>query len=164
MAENVRVNVTVNGESRESDVEPRLLLVHYLRDTLGLTGTHIGCDTSNCGACTVLLDGESVKSCTVLAAQADGSEVTTIEGMAPAGDGALHPIQEAFWEHHGLQCGYCTPGMIMAGADLIARNPDPSEAEVREALAGNLCRCTGYHNIVNAVLSAAKASTAEVSA
>src|SRR5881227_4387785 len=127
MAENVRVNVTVNGESRDAEVEPRLLLVHYLRDNLGLTGTHIGCDTSNCGACTVLLDGESVKSCTVLAAQADGCNVKTIEGMAEGGNGALHPLQEAFWEHHGLQCGYCTPGMIMAAADLLERNPNPTE-------------------------------------
>src|SRR5437868_14820012 len=156
MAENVRVNVTVNGESRQAEVEPRLLLVHYLRDNLGLTGTHIGCDTSNCGACTVLLDGESVKSCTVLAAQADGSNVKTIEGMAEGGNGALHPLQEAFWEHHGLQCGYCTPGMIMAAADLLQRNPDPSEDDVRHALEGNLCRCTGYHNIVKAVLDAAQ--------
>ncbi|HKN93722.1 MAG TPA: (2Fe-2S)-binding protein, partial [Thermoleophilaceae bacterium] len=156
MAENVRVNVTVNGESRSSDVEPRLLLVHYLRDTLGLTGTHIGCDTSNCGACTVLMDGESVKSCTVLAVQADGADVQTIEGMAPAGNGALHPIQEAFWEHHGLQCGYCTPGMIMAAADLLKRNPNPTEEEVRHGLEGNLCRCTGYHNIVKAVMAAAE--------
>jgi aerobic carbon-monoxide dehydrogenase small subunit len=153
MAENVRVTVTVNGESRESEVEPRLLLVHYLRDTLGLTGTHIGCDTSNCGACTVLLDGESVKSCTVLAAQADGREVRTIEGMAQ--NGTLHPLQEAFWEHHGLQCGYCTPGMIMAAADLLERNPNPTEEEVRHGLEGNLCRCTGYHNIVKAVMAAA---------
>jgi aerobic carbon-monoxide dehydrogenase small subunit len=153
MADNVRLNVTVNGEARDSEVEPRLLLVHYLRDTLGLTGTHIGCDTSNCGACTVLIDGEAVKSCTVLAVQADGAAVTTIEGMGSEDD--LHPLQEAFWKHHGLQCGYCTPGMIMAGADLLARNPDPSEAEVREALAGNLCRCTGYQNIVKAVLDAA---------
>jgi carbon-monoxide dehydrogenase small subunit len=153
MAESVRVNVTVNGEARESEVEPRLLLVHYLRDKLGLTGTHIGCDTSNCGACTVLLDGESVKSCTVLAAQADGREVKTIEGMAENGN--LHPLQEAFWEHHGLQCGYCTPGMIMAAADLLARNPNPSEEEVRHGLEGNLCRCTGYHNIVKAVMAAA---------
>ena len=156
MAENVRVNVTVNGESRESDVEPRLLLVHYLRDTLGLTGTHIGCDTSNCGACTVLMDGEAVKSCTVLAVQADGAEVLTIEGMAD-GD-KLHPLQEAFWNDHGLQCGYCTPGMIMAAADLLKRNPNPTEAEVRKGLEGNLCRCTGYHNIVKAVLDAAKAT------
>ncbi len=156
MAESVRVNVTVNGESRSSEVEPRLLLVHYLRDTLGLTGTHIGCDTSNCGACTVLMDGESVKSCTVLAVQADGAKVQTIEGMAPAGNGALHPIQEAFWEHHGLQCGYCTPGMIMAAADLLKRNPNPTEEEVRHGLEGNLCRCTGYHNIVKAVMAAAE--------
>ena len=158
MAENVRVNVTVNGESRDAEVEPRLLLVHYLRDTLGLTGTHIGCDTSNCGACTVLLDGESVKSCTVLAAQADGCNIKTIEGMAEGGNGALHPLQEAFWEHHGLQCGYCTPGMIMSAADLLARNPSPNEHEVREALAGNLCRCTGYHNIVKAVMAAAEST------
>jgi aerobic carbon-monoxide dehydrogenase small subunit len=150
-----RVSLTVNGVQESGDVEPRQLLVHYLRDTLGLTGTHVGCDTSNCGACTVHLDGEAVKSCTVLAVQADGSQVTTIEGMGSDGD--LHPLQEAFWQHHGLQCGYCTPGMIMAAADLLARNPDPSEHDVREALAGNLCRCTGYHNIVKAVLSAAKA-------
>ena len=156
MAESVRVNVTVNGESREADLEPRLLLVHYLRDNLGLTGTHIGCDTSNCGACTVLLDGESVKSCTVLAVQADGADIKTIEGMASGGDGALHPLQEAFWEHHGLQCGYCTPGMIMAAADLLERNPNPTEEEVRHGLEGNLCRCTGYHNIVKAVMAAAE--------
>jgi aerobic carbon-monoxide dehydrogenase small subunit len=155
MADNVRVNVTVNGEARQAEVEPRLLLVHYLRDTLGLTGTHIGCDTSNCGACTVLLDGEAVKSCTVLAAQADGAEVKTIEGMAEGSNGAMHPLQEAFWEHHGLQCGYCTPGMIMTAADLLARNPNPSEEEVRHGLEGNLCRCTGYHNIVKSVMSAA---------
>jgi carbon-monoxide dehydrogenase small subunit len=153
------VRLTVNGESRSVLVEPRLLLVHLLRDHLGLTGTHVGCDTSNCGACTISLDGEAVKSCTVLAVQADGSEVTTIEGLGSEGD--LHPMQEAFWEHHGLQCGYCTPGMIMAGADLIAHNPSPTEEEVREALAGNLCRCTGYHNIVKAVLSAAEASRSE---
>src|SRR5512133_408642 len=164
MANNVRVHVTVNGEARESDIEPRLLLVHYLRDTLGMTGTHIGCDTSNCGACTVLLNGESVKSCTVLAAQADGCEVKTIEGMAGSGNGALHPIQEAFWEHHGLQCGYCTPGMIMAAADLLERNPNPTEDEVRHGLEGNLCRCTGYHNIVKAVMDAAQAGTSGTSA
>ena len=151
-----RVAITVNGVRYEQDVEPRLLLVHFLRDTLGLTGTHVGCDTSNCGACTVHLDGDAVKSCTVLAVQADGSEVKTIEGLGTEGD--LHPMQEAFWKNHGLQCGYCTPGMIMASADLIAKNPDPSEAEVREALAGNLCRCTGYHNIVKAVLDAAEQS------
>ena len=155
MADNVRVNVTVNGEARDSEVEPRLLLVHYLRDTLGLTGTHIGCDTSNCGACTVLIDGEAVKSCTVLAAQADGADVKTIEGMAEGSNGAMHPLQEAFWEHHGLQCGYCTPGMIMTAADFLERNPNPTEEEVRHGLEGNLCRCTGYHNIVKAVLSAA---------
>jgi carbon-monoxide dehydrogenase small subunit len=142
----------VNGREESKEVEPRLLLVHFLRDTLGLTGTHVGCDTSNCGACTVLLDGDSVKSCTVLAAQADGAQVTTIEGMANNGD--LHPLQQAFWEHHGLQCGYCTPGMIMAAADLLQRNPQPTEEEVREGLAGNLCRCTGYHNIVKAVMAA----------
>jgi aerobic carbon-monoxide dehydrogenase small subunit len=153
MAGRVPISVTVNGQLHAGEVEPRQLLVHFLRDTLGLTGTHVGCDTSNCGACTVHLDGDAVKSCTVLTVQADGAEVTTIEGMGSEGD--LHPLQEAFWEHHGLQCGYCTPGMIMAGADLIAKNPSPTEEEVREALAGNLCRCTGYHNIVKAVLSAA---------
>jgi carbon-monoxide dehydrogenase small subunit len=153
------VQMTVNGEAYEDTVEPRLLLVHYLRDKLGLTGTHVGCDTTNCGACTVHLNGEAVKSCTVLAVQADGTEVTTIEGMA---DGAqLHPLQEAFWNKHGLQCGYCTPGMIMAAADLLKRNPDPSEEEVRHGLEGNLCRCTGYHNIVQAVLEAAKSPSAE---
>jgi aerobic carbon-monoxide dehydrogenase small subunit len=154
MADAVRVSVTVNGRPRSAEVEPRMLLVHFLRDTLGLTGTHVGCDTSNCGACTCHVDGEAVKSCTVLAAQVDGGEVTTIEGMGQEGD--LHPLQEAFWKHHGLQCGYCTPGMIMAAADLIARTPDPSEHDVREALAGNLCRCTGYHNIVKAVRAAAR--------
>ena len=152
----VPVRLTVNGEQHEVEVEPRLLLVHLLRDTLGLTGTHVGCDTTNCGACTVHLDGEAVKSCTVLAVQADGAEVKTIEGMAD-GD-TLHPLQEAFWKDHGLQCGYCTPGMIMAAADLLARNPDPTEAEVRKGLEGNLCRCTGYHNIVKAVLTAAEAA------
>jgi carbon-monoxide dehydrogenase small subunit len=155
VAGSVQVSVTVNGARKSAEVEPRLLLVHFLRETLGLTGTHVGCDTSNCGACTVHLNGEAVKSCTLLAAQADGAEVTTIEGMGS--EGALHPLQEAFWEHHGLQCGYCTPGMIMAAADLLQRNSDPSEHEVREALAGNLCRCTGYHNIVKAVQAAAKA-------
>jgi aerobic carbon-monoxide dehydrogenase small subunit len=148
-----RVSVRVNGVQYDEEVEPRLLLVHLIRDTLGLTGTHVGCDTSNCGACTVHLDGDAVKSCTVLAVQADGSEVTTIEGMGTEDD--LHPLQEAFWANHGLQCGYCTPGMIMASADLLAKNPNPTEAEVRDALAGNLCRCTGYHNIVKAVLDAA---------
>jgi carbon-monoxide dehydrogenase small subunit len=151
-----RVSITVNGVSCEEEVEPRQLLVHFLRDTLGLTGTHVGCDTSNCGACTVHVEGDAVKSCTVLTVQADGSQVTTIEGMGS--EGALHPLQEAFWKNHGLQCGYCTPGMIMAGADLLARNADPTEQEVREALAGNLCRCTGYHNIVKAVLDAAQTS------
>jgi aerobic carbon-monoxide dehydrogenase small subunit len=154
VAGSVQVSVTVNGAERSAEVEPRLLLVHFLRETLGLTGTHVGCDTSNCGACTVHLNGEAVKSCTLLAVQADGAEVTTIEGMGT--EGSLHPLQEAFWEHHGLQCGYCTPGMIMAAADLLQRNADPSEHEVREALAGNLCRCTGYHNIVKAVQAAAK--------
>jgi carbon-monoxide dehydrogenase small subunit len=148
------VRMTVNGEAREDAVEPRLLLVHYLRDTLGLTGTHVGCDTTNCGACTVHLNGEAVKSCTVFAVQADGAAVKTIEGMAD-GD-KLHPLQDAFWTNHGLQCGYCTPGMIMAAADLLERNPNPTEEEVRHGLEGNLCRCTGYHNIVRAVLDAAK--------
>jgi carbon-monoxide dehydrogenase small subunit len=138
---------------RESEVEARTLLVHWLRDELGLTGTHIGCDTTNCGACTVHLNGESIKSCTVLAAQADGAHVTTIEGLAT--DGGLHPLQDAFWEKHGLQCGYCTPGMIMAAADLLQRNPNPSDEEIRHGLEGNLCRCTGYHNIVEAVKTAA---------
>jgi carbon-monoxide dehydrogenase small subunit len=149
------VSLEVNGEQIELEVPTRRLLVHFLRDDLGLTGTHLGCDTGNCGACTVHLDGDAVKSCTVLAVQADGAEVKTIEGMA---DGEkLHPLQEAFWNDHGLQCGYCTPGMIMAAADLLQRNPDPTEAEVRKGLEGNLCRCTGYHNIVKAVLDAAKA-------
>jgi carbon-monoxide dehydrogenase small subunit len=148
-----RVRLQVNGADHDLEVEPRLLLVHLLRDKLGLTGTHVGCDTSNCGACTVHLDGRAVKSCTVLAAQADGAQVTTIEGMGDETE--LHPMQEAFWANHGLQCGYCTPGMIMAAADLLRRNPDPTEEEVRTALEGNLCRCTGYHNIVKAVLDAA---------
>jgi aerobic-type carbon monoxide dehydrogenase small subunit (CoxS/CutS family) len=156
----VRVRLSVNGASQEHEVEPRLLLVHYLREVVGLTGTNVGCDTSSCGACTVLLDGESVKSCTVLAVQADGSEVTTIEGMAH--DGVMHPIQEAFREHHALQCGYCTPGMVMAAASLLEEHPDLNEAEVREGLEGNLCRCTGYHNIVKAVLAAANAREAVV--
>ena len=154
MADAVRVSATVNGQPQTAEVEPRLLLVHFLRDTLGLTGTHVGCDTSNCGACTVHLDGVSVKSCTLLAVQADGAEVRTIEGMADGND--LHPLQEGFWAEHGLQCGYCTPGMIMAAADLLERNPDPSEDEIRDGLAGNLCRCTGYHNIVKAVQHAAR--------
>lgn len=149
----MEVSVTVNGSSRSADVEPRTLLVHFLRDTLGLTGTNIGCDTSSCGACTVHVDGESVKSCTMFAAQADGAEITTIEGLA-GDDGELHPMQAAFMECHGLQCGYCTPGMVMAATSLVAENPDGlDEAAVREGLEGNLCRCTGYHNIVKAVLS-----------
>jgi carbon-monoxide dehydrogenase small subunit len=155
----VHLSVIVNGQRQQADVEPRLLLVHWLRDGLGLTGTHVGCDTSNCGACTVHLNGEAVKSCTVLAVQADGAEVTTIEGLGSTD--RLHPLQEAFWEHHGLQCGYCTPGMIMAAADLLARNPDPTEEDVRHGLEGNLCRCTGYHNIVKAVMAAAKSPAAE---
>jgi aerobic carbon-monoxide dehydrogenase small subunit len=153
MSTTVHVAVTVNGERRESDVEARLLLVHWLRDELGLTGTHVGCDTTNCGACTVHLNGEAVKSCTLLTAQADGGDVTTIEGLS-GGDG-LHPIQAAFMDKHGLQCGFCTPGMIMAAADLLARNPSPSDEEIRHGLEGNLCRCTGYHNIVEAVKAAA---------
>src|SRR5207247_641357 len=148
-----RVEVTVNGAKREADVEPRTLLVYFLRESLGLTGTNVGCDTSSCGACTVLLDGESVKSCTMLAAQVDGRDITTIEGMAS--DGALHPIQEAFHRNHGLQCGYCTPGMIMAAASYLNENPTPTEEEVRESLEGNLCRCTGYQNIVESILDAA---------
>jgi carbon-monoxide dehydrogenase small subunit len=146
--------MSVNGQLRESEVEPRTLLVHHLRDGLGLTGTNIGCDTSSCGACTVHIDGLSVKSCTVLAVQADGAEITTIEGMASA-DGELHPVQAAFREHHGLQCGYCTPGMVMAAAGLIAEGRATDETAVREGLEGNLCRCTGYHNIVKSVLAAA---------
>jgi carbon-monoxide dehydrogenase small subunit len=147
------VSVTVNGQSREADVEPRTLLVYFLREDLGLTGTNVGCDTSTCGSCTVLLDGESVKSCTLLAAQADGHEVTTIEAMAD-GD-TMHPIQDAFHRNHGLQCGYCTPGMVMAAASYLQENPSPTEEEVREALEGNLCRCTGYQNIVTSILDAA---------
>ncbi|MCX4451880.1 (2Fe-2S)-binding protein [Streptomyces sp. NBC_01340] len=147
-----RISVKVDGTTYEDEVEPRLLLVHYLRDHLGLTGTPIGCDTSNCGACTVDLDGETVKSCSVLAVQADGSEVTTIQGLAQ--DGEWHALQKAFHERHALQCGYCTPGMIMAARDLLRENPAPAAREVREALEGNLCRCTGYQNIVRAVLAA----------
>ena len=156
MSDTVPLTVTVNGETRHSEVEPRQLLVYYLRDQLGLTGSHVGCDTSNCGACTCHVDGESVKSCTVLTVQADGSEISTIEGLARGGK--LHPLQEGFWEKHGLQCGYCTPGMIMAAADLLERNPDPSDEEIRHGLEGNLCRCTGYENIVRAVRHAAEAS------
>jgi|TARA_Y100000310_G_scaffold73954_1_gene70098 carbon-monoxide dehydrogenase small subunit len=147
------ISVNVNGTQYTDEVEPRLLLVQYLREVLQLTGTHIGCDTSSCGACTVHLDGAAVKSCTLFAVQADGGSVTTIEGLSTNGE--LHPLQEGFWEEHGLQCGYCTPGMIMAAADLLEKNPDPSEQEIRHGLAGNFCRCTGYHNIVKAVQFAA---------
>jgi carbon-monoxide dehydrogenase small subunit len=161
MSTSIPVRLRVNGVEHELEVEARLLLVHALRDQLGLTGTHVGCDTSNCGACTVHLDGRPVKSCTVLAVQAEDAEIATIEGMAGAG-GELHPLQEAFWNDHGLQCGYCTPGMIMAAAGLLAENPNPTEAEVRHGLEGNLCRCTGYHNIVKAVLDAAKVKGATV--
>jgi len=150
------ITLTVNGTQRELDVEPRRLLVQAIREDLDLTGTHIGCDTSQCGACTVHLDGKAVKSCTVLAVQADGCQVTTIEGMAAAQD-QLHPLQTAFWEKHGLQCGFCTPGMIMTAADLIANNNDPSDDEIRHAIDGNICRCTGYHNIVLAIRAAAAA-------
>ena len=150
------VSVTVNGVAREADVEPRTLLVYFLRETLGLTGTNVGCDTSSCGSCTILLDGESVKSCTLLAAQVDGKAITTIEGMAT--DGELHPIQEAFRRNHGLQCGFCTPGMVMAAASYLIENPSPTEDEAREMIAGNLCRCTGYQNIVKAVCRAAEIS------
>ena len=156
------IRVRVNGKERESTVEPRLLLVHYLRENLGLTGTHIGCETSICGACTVLVDGEAVKSCTLLAVQADGGEVTTIEGLAK--DGNLHALQEGFWEEHGLQCGFCTPGMIMAACNLLNQNPDPPESEIRHALEGNLCRCTGYEHIVNAVQYAARKQRKQVRA
>ena len=152
-----QVDVTVDGVAYRDDVEPRTLLVHYLRERLGKVGTVVGCDTSNCGACTVLLDGRSVKSCSVLAVQADGREVTTIEGLEGA-DGALHPMQQAFHDEHALQCGFCTPGMIMAACDLLRENPHPTEAEVREGIEGNLCRCTGYQNIVRAIQSAAGAS------
>ena len=151
----MQIRVTVNGTAHEHDVEPRTLLVHYVRETLGLTGTNVGCDTSSCGACTIHLDGEAVKSCTLLAVQADGSELTTIEGLANGTE--LHPMQQAFMENHGLQCGYCTPGMVMAAISLLQENPNPTEADVRIGLEGNLCRCTGYHNIVQAVLAAAKA-------
>ena len=150
----MQVDLTVNGVPRSDDVEPRLLLVHYLRDVCGLRAANVGCDTTSCGACTVLLNGESVKSCTVLTAQAAGQEITTAEGLAPNGE--LHPVQQAFRAEHGLQCGFCTPGMVMAAVSLLADNPTPTEQEVREGLEGNLCRCTGYHNIVRAVLSAAK--------
>ena len=150
----MQVKVTVNGQARSNDVEPRLLLVHYLRDVLGLTGTNVGCDTSSCGACTVHLNGEAVKSCTMLAVQADGQEVLTIEGLAPSEE-QMHPMQVAFRENHGLQCGFCTPGMVMAAVSLLKEIPNPTEQEVREGIEGNLCRCTGYHNIVKAILAAA---------
>ncbi len=149
----MRISLTVNGLAEDAEVEPRLLLVHFLRDRLGLTGTNVGCDSTSCGACTVLLDGESVKSCTVLAVQADGSEVTTIEGIST--DGELNPLQAAFQKHHGLQCGYCTPGMVMAATSLLRENPNPTEEQVRVGLEGNLCRCTGYQGIVDAVLETA---------
>jgi aerobic carbon-monoxide dehydrogenase small subunit len=153
-----KVRVTINGVQREDEVEPRLLLVHYLRDVVGLTGTHVGCDTSQCGACTVHLDGNAVKSCTLFAVQLDGQRITTIEGLAKP-DGTLHPLQQAFWDEHGLQCGYCTPGFIMAGAYLLEQNPNPTEEEIRKGLEGNLCRCTGYVNIVKAVQAAARVTS-----
>ena len=151
----MEITVTINGKAHTADVEPRQLLVQFIRETVGLTGTNIGCDTSSCGACSIHLDGEAVKSCTLLAVQADGHSVTTIEGMASA-DGTLHPMQQAFMENHGLQCGYCTPGMVMAATSLLQENPNPTEEEVRIGLEGNLCRCTGYHNIVQSVLACAK--------
>ena len=154
MSNTIPISVTINGKAEAAEVEPRLLLVHFLREKLGLTGTHVGCDTSQCGACTVTLDGRSAKSCTVFAVQADGSDITTIEGLAP--EGGLHPLQEGFWEEHGLQCGYCTPGMIMSGVNLLRENPNPSEQEIREGISGNFCRCTGYQHIVSAVQYAAK--------
>ena len=150
----MKINVKINGVAYSHEVEPRLLLVHYIRDVVGLTGTHIGCDTSQCGACTIMLNGMAVKCCTMLAVQADGAEILTIEGLAK--DGQLHPIQEGFWEKHGLQCGYCTPGMILAAYQLLQRSPNPSEAEIRHNLEGNLCRCTGYHNIVKSIQYAAQ--------
>jgi aerobic carbon-monoxide dehydrogenase small subunit len=150
----VKITLSINGMRHEADVEPRLLLVHFIRDLAGLTGTHVGCETSICGACTVLVDGQAVKSCTLLAVQADGANVTTVEGLAANGN--LHPVQEGFWEKHGLQCGYCTTGMIMSACGLLAQNPNPTEEQIREGLEGNLCRCTGYQNIVEAVGYAAK--------
>jgi len=150
----MRLSLTINGERREDDIDPRTLLVHYIREAAGLTGTHVGCETSLCGACTIHLDGRAVKSCTILAVQAEGAELTTIEGLAHGA--VMHPLQDGFWEEHGLQCGYCTPGIIMTAADLLKRNPNPSDAEIREALEGNLCRCTGYQHIVNAIQSAAR--------
>jgi aerobic carbon-monoxide dehydrogenase small subunit len=155
----MQLSITVNGTARTDDVEPRLLLAHYLRDTCGLKATNIGCDTTSCGACTVLIDGEAVKSCTVLAVSSDGASVTTLEGLAAA-DGGLHPVQAAFRSEHGLQCGFCTPGMVMAAAALLKDQPNPTEEQVREGLEGNLCRCTGYHNIVRAVLAAADSMAA----
>lgn len=157
----MKVTITVNGATATHDVEPRLLLVHYLRDVLGLTGTHIGCDTTSCGACTVMLDGLAVKSCTVLAAQADGRKVLTVEGLAK--DGHLHPIQEGFWEEHGLQCGFCTPGMMITALQIIERHPTPTEEQIRHGLEGNLCRCTGYQHIVNAVTYAARKMAGQAS-
>ncbi|WP_420436370.1 (2Fe-2S)-binding protein [Candidatus Poriferisodalis sp.] len=156
----MEISVTVNGETRSGDVEPRTLLVYWLRDDLRLTGTNVGCDTSSCGACTVHVNGESVKSCTMLAVQADGEDILTIEGLAPSDD-ELHPMQESFRQNHGLQCGYCTPGMVMAAVSLLEENPDPSEREVRLGLEGNLCRCTGYHNIVKSVLACAAGETSD---
>ena len=153
----MKIHVTVNGTDHESDVEPRTLLVHYVREALGLTGTNVGCDTSSCGACSLHLNGEAVKSCTVLAVQADGADILTIEGLAH--DGEMHPMQKAFMENHGLQCGYCTPGMVMAATSFLKENPNPTEREVRVGLEGNLCRCTGYHNIVKAVLACASGAT-----
>jgi carbon-monoxide dehydrogenase small subunit len=150
----VKVTMTINGTSYSHDVEPRLLLVHYIRENVGLTGTHIGCDTSQCGACTIIMNGMAIKACTLFAVQAEGAQITTIEGLAT--NGQLHPIQEGFWEKHGLQCGYCTPGMIMASYQLLQRYPNPSETEIRHQLEGNLCRCTGYHNIVKAIQYAAE--------
>jgi carbon-monoxide dehydrogenase small subunit len=155
----MQISITVNGQQRTDEVEPRLLLAHYLREVCGLKATNIGCDTTSCGACTVIVDGLSVKSCTVLAAQADGGQVTTLEGLAGP-DGEMHPVQKAFREEHGLQCGFCTPGMVMAAVGVLADNPDPTDREIREGLEGNLCRCTGYHNIVRAVRSAAEAGPA----
>ena len=155
----MKVSITVNGKTHESDVEPRTLLVHYIREVIGLTGTNVGCDSSSCGACTIHMNGEAVKSCTILAVQADGANVTTIEGLAR--DGVMHPMQTAFMENHGLQCGYCTPGMVMAAVGLLNENPKPTEEQVRLGLEGNLCRCTGYHNIVKSVLAAATQASAK---
>jgi len=161
MVQKIHVKIIINGEPYEADIEPRLLLVHFIRDIAGLTGTHIGCDTTNCGACTVILDGKAIKSCTMFAVQANGKEIITIEGLAK--DGKLHPIQEGFWVKHGLQCGYCTPGMIMAAYQLLKRNPNPTEEEIRWGISGNLCRCTGYQNIVEAIKYAAAKMRGEVS-